>query len=813
MINIIYFILFILFPSLIFSQIYYVSSSSGNDSNNGKNENQPFKTIEKINELTLKPKDRILFKKGDIWKGEQLIIKDSGTEDNPIIFTSYGSGDNPIITLRKSIPTTWTWVQDTRYTNVWYANVVDQEKFVNRVWLNGVAKETANYPWTWDEEATTTSGNWDNTAGICVEHPYWHNFDDAVTGGNDQFYIYSVGNPYSYYESIEYFGGLLEPTYAESSVFIENANYITLENIDIQAGNNSLQIYNSDYITIKDCNIGKYAGRKGLIAHYGSDYGKIINCTFDSDWDITIKFYLADGSKAIELIYGANNWEIYDNVIKDFVLNVYFGTDLVYAPGKTSYNHKFYNNEISAARVNYGKGIELYAYDGLTQPINTNVEIYNNYIHNIPAVGLNIVGSYNKIHHNIISDINISTKTQKATESNSGKGIDFNIDQSKTGSYPGAYNDIFNNTIYDSETYPLFSREYNRYYNNIVLQSGKSTMYRQSALTSSEKTHAKNNLFFRDGSTSSSDIIYDSYALVYYTVSGFNNISSTDNVYGNFYSSKSSENGIMNSTFTLPTSSDALNAGIDISSLISSGFKDRWGNTVNRTTPNIGAYGGVAASENNNSTNNNIKVYLEAPFKNDKMNTLINKIKLLPSSQPFNSTPWEYKNNVTKSNFEDNIVDWLLVELRENQNSIRYSKPALLTDDGIILNIDGSNFHFSNITSGDYYLVVRHRNHLDIMSAEKIRVTNNEPINYDFTISKSQAYGTNSMVDLGEGKFGMYAGDADANGVINNLDFGVVANKIPSNGYNRSDLDMNGITNVLDYNYINKNILKSSSIK
>ncbi|MCB9207181.1 MAG: hypothetical protein H6611_07735 [Ignavibacteriales bacterium] len=52
----------------------------------------------------------------------------------------------------------------------------------------------------------------------------------------------------------------------------------------------------------------------------------------------------------------------------------------------------------------------------------------------------------------------------------------------------------------------------------------------------------------------------------------------------------------------------------------------------------------------------------------------------------------------------------------------------------------------------------------------------------------------------------MFAGD-DANGVINNLDFGIVANKIPFKGYASGDLDMNGIINVLDYSFINKNIL------
>ena len=42
---------------------YYVSSSKGDDSNDGTSESKPFKTLEKINKLTLKPGIRFSWKK------------------------------------------------------------------------------------------------------------------------------------------------------------------------------------------------------------------------------------------------------------------------------------------------------------------------------------------------------------------------------------------------------------------------------------------------------------------------------------------------------------------------------------------------------------------------------------------------------------------------------------------------------------------------------------------------------------------------------------------------------------------------------
>ncbi len=88
---------------------YYVSSSTGDDDNNGLSEGAPFATIGKVNSLTLQPGDRVLFKCGDTWQAQQLVISQSGTEAVPIVFGSYpdGCANKPSISGSRPI-TGWT---------------------------------------------------------------------------------------------------------------------------------------------------------------------------------------------------------------------------------------------------------------------------------------------------------------------------------------------------------------------------------------------------------------------------------------------------------------------------------------------------------------------------------------------------------------------------------------------------------------------------------------------------------------------------------------------------------------------------------
>jgi len=68
---------------------------NGRDSNSGLSPSQAWQTLTPVNDHTFEPGDTVYFARGSIWDSG-LIIHDSGTADDPITFTSYGTGAMPV---------------------------------------------------------------------------------------------------------------------------------------------------------------------------------------------------------------------------------------------------------------------------------------------------------------------------------------------------------------------------------------------------------------------------------------------------------------------------------------------------------------------------------------------------------------------------------------------------------------------------------------------------------------------------------------------------------------------------------------------
>jgi hypothetical protein len=85
-------------------QTYYVSTS-GDDDNDGLSDGAPFATVSKVNSLDLQPGDRVLFKCGDVWRVDPLIITESGSDGNPITFGAYPANceDKPVLSGARPI--------------------------------------------------------------------------------------------------------------------------------------------------------------------------------------------------------------------------------------------------------------------------------------------------------------------------------------------------------------------------------------------------------------------------------------------------------------------------------------------------------------------------------------------------------------------------------------------------------------------------------------------------------------------------------------------------------------------------------------
>ncbi|MCB0745978.1 MAG: S8 family serine peptidase [Ignavibacteriae bacterium] len=147
-------------------------------------------------------------------------------------------------------------------------------------------------------------------------------------------------------------------------------------------------------------------------------------------------------------------------------------------------------------------------------------------------------------------------------------------------------------------------------------------------------------------------------------------------------------------------------------------------NTAYRTTAPNNLYGwgvidALAAMNEIPSVVAQLKVNLEGAFDsfNGEMLTELNG--LIPLTSPYS------EDSRTLQYMPNDIVDWILVELRSTLNSSAItSHSALLHRDGRIVADDGMASTIRLLADpGNYYIVIKHRNHLPIISPNAVLLT------------------------------------------------------------------------------------------
>ena len=206
------------------------------------------------------------------------------------------------------------------------------------------------------------------------------------------------------------------------------------------------------------------------------------------------------------------------------------------------------------------------------------------------------------------------------------------------------------------------------------------------------------------------------------------------------------------------------------------------------------------------------KVNLEGSYSSALISTILLNASHIPQTQPYSISSFNYSGTETVASVPANIVDWVLVELRQatspelaTSSTILAKRAAFLKSDDSVVDLDGTSpvqFDNATIESGkNLYVVVRHRNHLAIMSATGATL-NNGVYSYDFTTGLAQAFGGgNGYKQVGTGKYAMVVGDVDQDGNIFVSDYNAWATSFGNtNGYLKADLDMDGNVFVSDYN-------------
>jgi len=205
----------------------------------------------------------------------------------------------------------------------------------------------------------------------------------------------------------------------------------------------------------------------------------------------------------------------------------------------------------------------------------------------------------------------------------------------------------------------------------------------------------------------------------------------------------------------------------------------------------------------------NVKILLEGAYtQNGIMTSPYYEEGLLPLTQPYTGYPWYYKATDSLTASAPNVIDWVLVELRKGipsfseQNTATIERKAgILLDNGDIVSPNdlSSPLVFDKVLpEEEYYITVRHRNHLDVFSSTPIVA--NESLTYDFTQDPASALGTAQLKDLGDGFYGLFAGDFQADATIQVTDYDVwFINPAIINIYAPGDGNLDGVIQVTDF--------------
>jgi len=214
-----------------------------------------------------------------------------------------------------------------------------------------------------------------------------------------------------------------------------------------------------------------------------------------------------------------------------------------------------------------------------------------------------------------------------------------------------------------------------------------------------------------------------------------------------------------------------------------------------------------------------VKMLLQGAYSPDTqlMKDDLRLAELIPDTQPYNVEPINYTGTEMLNTDQlavsghDAIVDWVLVELRSalSKTDIVSRKAFLVQRDGDVVDpvTASSKLNFEGVEQGDYYVAVRHRNHLGVMTAAPVKFESTD-VSVDFSAKDTLVEGDHARAPS-KFKAMLWAGDANGdNRLIANgsgQDSGIVLVQILKaenndsfnsnfivNGYHVADFNMDG---------------------
>jgi hypothetical protein len=168
----------------------------------------------------------------------------------------------------------------------------------------------------------------------------------------------------------------------------------------------------------------------------------------------------------------------------------------------------------------------------------------------------------------------------------------------------------------------------------------------------------------------------------------------------------------------------------------------------------------------------------------------------------FNGTSMIKARNASGEQFPGTVADQITLELHNS------TSPYALAGGPYTVNVntDGSaSFTVPASLGSSYYIVVKHRNSMETWSGTPLSF-GGATLNYNFSNSAAQAFGNN--LKLVSGKYVIFGGDVNQDGLIDSGDMVPTDNDASNfaNGYIVTDLNGDGLVNSADIAVVESNV-------
>lgn len=376
--------------------VYYVSPN-GDDSNDGRSPETPWKTLGKVNALDYPGKAYILFERGGLWRG-QISAKARK------IYSAYGEGAKPMLYGGHedgAIPEKWTLLEGTDNIWVYKDEMIDSGTLVFNGGEEIAYKEIPSYVDGRFVKRSDHTQEFDIIEALDVDLDFFHKADSVLTNnayptsGTAKGELYlrcDRGNPGEVFESIEFV--------PRRNGFALAGDDVTIDNFTIKyIGAHGIGGGSRNGLTVTNCEIGWIGGgiqsyaangdTNQTATRYGNGIEIYVSCKdFTVDHCYVYQVYDAgvthqfkgDAGKIVK----QENVVYSNNLIENCVYSIEYFLDASEEPEQSMYNIKIFDNIMRYCGFGWGN----------QRPNKGSQAHIKGWDHDNPAVGFDI---YNNI--------------------------------------------------------------------------------------------------------------------------------------------------------------------------------------------------------------------------------------------------------------------------------------------------------------------------------------------------------------------------------------------------------------------------------